>query len=717
MARPPTPVQGDPLNLNAWHLQVAEAVAALPDGAAVADVQALLGPDVPAGAVEDALSGLQAAGLVSVEGSTVRHAEGLDAGIPSPFGLPPRAADVLAESTVAELQRVGQAVGVHPTGRKAQVQAAVHAALVDPVRIRKAAARPPAGLADALHAEIAEATEQDDEVRYDLAAFTMQRRLSDWLVAQGLAVRHQWRETVVPREVVLVLRGPDWHPESTPTAPQLPTAPVDPEQVDRQAAANAVAATELVDELLAACAGAPPALLAAGGIGVREVRRLARLVGREEHEAALALEVAGAADLLAPLDGTARPTSGWDAWRVRPAVDRWCALVEAWWDMPYAPAAPRPDGKPLSPLSVRVPRGIPRDDVRECLLTRLVALPRAAGILDIAALVERMLWEAPLAFGPEAGMEAAAAWVEACWLGLAAAGSLSPAGRALATEGVAGLRGSAGAAFPAPSSRATFQADLTAVVAGTPESALRDLLGSAADVESRGAATVWRFSAGSVRRAYDEGSTTDELLTALRDAAAGRELPQTLTYLVQDVGRQHGRVRVSAAHACLVVDDAALATELQASRALRPLGLRRVALTVLLSPQAPEAVLAGLRDAGYAPAQEEEAAEVVRVRSVRAPSARPPAPTGGGRSAAGADDGLAAVLPGLVPVEVRVLAEALERGGAVRIDYLDRSGRRTRRTVSDLSLEPPFLVGWCHLREDERQFALARIEGVQRVRG
>ena len=50
---------------------------------------------------------------------------------------------------------------------------------------------------------------------------------------------------------------------------------------------------------------------------------------------------------------------------------------------------------------------------------------------------------------------------------------------------------------------------------------------------------IWRFSPTSVRRAFDQGASGDELIRALAAVAGGR-LPQPLTYLIRDVERRHG---------------------------------------------------------------------------------------------------------------------------------------------------------------------------------
>ncbi|MFF8442800.1 hypothetical protein ACF07U_18250 [Streptomyces californicus] len=46
------------------------------------------------------------------------------------------------------------------------------------------------------------------------------------------------------------------------------------------------------------------------------------------------------------------------------------------------------------------------------------------------------------------------------------------------------------------------------------------------------------------------------------------------------------------------------------------------------------------------------------------------------------------------------------------VGYVVASGNRTVRTLSELVLDPSYVYAWCHLRDDERVFALSRIHGV-----
>jgi hypothetical protein len=60
----------------------------------------------------------------------------------------------------------------------------------------------------------------------------------------------------------------------------------------------------------------------------------------------------------------------------------------------------------------------------------------------------------------------------------------------------------------------------------------------------------------------------------------------------------------------------------------------------------------------------------------------------------------------------RLLTRAIELGAPVRIDYTDAGGFPSTRLIEPLELDRHLLTAWCHLREDERVFALDRIGAV-----
>ncbi|HEY1485810.1 MAG TPA: helicase C-terminal domain-containing protein, partial [Micromonosporaceae bacterium] len=193
-------------------------------------------------------------------------------------------------------------------------------------------------------------------------------------------------------------------------------------------------------------------------------------------------------------------------------------------------------------------------------------------------------------------------WTEASALGLIGQDAVSSLGRALLAGD--GLSLVANSFAHESTSEAIFQADLTVVVPGTPDPALAHLLDTVADRESRGSAGTWRLTSQSVRRALDAGHTADELIASLRRIAVGDSLPQPLEYLIADVARRHGTLRVRAVGCILRADDPALLAELTSTRSLGALQLSAVAPTVLASSLPLDRTLAALRAAGFAPVGE-----------------------------------------------------------------------------------------------------------------
>src|SRR5205823_2573218 len=147
------------------------------------------------------------------------------------------------------------------------------------------------------------------------------------------------------------------------------------------------------------------------------------------------------------------------------------------------------------------------------------------------------------------------------------------------------------------------QADLTAVAPGPLELGLERELALVADVESSGGATVYRIGEASVRRALDAGRTAAELHELFRTRSV-TPVPQALSYMVDDMARRHGLLRAGVAAAYLRCDDEGLLAEVVADRRIEHLRLRRLAPTVVVSPQPIRRVLEVLREAGYAPVAE-----------------------------------------------------------------------------------------------------------------
>lgn len=444
-----------------------------------------------------------------------------------------------------------------------------------------------------------------------------------WALDRGLLFRTQWDLAAMPREVALALRGPDYRGPFTPYPPDLATIEVDADAVEYELCLTAPHVLDRATALLENVDKTPLPLLKNGGVGVRELKRLAREIGCAEDETRLLLEICAVARLIAIDEeaGGLAPTDRFAAWRLEEAPMRLRVLLAAWWRMERS-SLRRVEGRHPAALGDD-PAGETIARIRWALLSALAELPEGRGFATLRELVQRVHWRAPLLDRDLLDGCAAAVLDEARLLGLVAYDTLTALGRALAPlSGVAGdesrecvpevehdpaLAAASTHAMESAQRTALFGADLTAVVTGPPSVELAALLDRAADRESQGAASVWRFGPASVRRALDAGDTADTLIADLSEAGT---LPQPLTYLIRDVARRHGEVTVSSVGCIIQGSDPALLAEIAGHRRLARLGLRLLAPTVLASTAPAEPTLAALREAGYAPVPVDDTGEI-----------------------------------------------------------------------------------------------------------
>ncbi|MGP3999030.1 helicase C-terminal domain-containing protein [Streptomyces sp. 8N706] len=688
-----------------------------------------------------------------------------------------------------------------------------------------------------------------------------------WLTARGLLLPTGPGTVVLPREVALHLRGGRAHRTPEPVAPAVrPAAEHRPHLVDATAASQALTALGTVEDLLKEWDLGGPAVLRAGGLSVRDLKRTAVALDTDEATAAFWLELAYAAGLLAS-DGEAderfAATPAYDEWLRRPAEERWAELATAWL------AATRTagvvggqdaKGRTLAALGPGLDRS-PSPRIRRRTLELLASLPEGVSPSP-DALLARLRWEhgaaassggdpgargpratdaagpgaAPAArsrTGPTAARSPAgrpapgrasaspspadlrtriARWTlaEAEHLGITGRGALSAHGRALlgplpqddaehgAPTGAAGttadtaftVAGSPGGGvdgnripaqsatapgppaavpgagpgpapapgrdataaraaallgpnLPAPLDHVLLQADLTAVAPGPLERPLAEMLGVLANVESKGGATVYRFTPGSVRRALDAGRTAADLHAFLAEHSR-TPVPQPLSYLIDDVARRHGHLRVGAASSYVRCDDDALLAEIVADRRSSGLGLRRLAPTVLAAQATPDQLLERLREMGYAPAAESAEGDVLvtRADTRRTPPRAAPRPLQSGppvpdstllgaavkavragdlaatavrrppaaRTPAAADDGR---LPRTTSAETLATMQAAAlTSSAVWIGYVNADGAASQRVIAPVRVEGGFVTAYDHTADEVRTYPLHRITGV-----
>lgn len=751
-------------HLDRFALQTAEALAVAPDPAPYDTLLALLtGDGQDDGAARDdagtairsaapgALATLREQALVWGENDRlrlVRTARELLAPSPqhpSPTGLGPTVAEATAGMSPGRLQEILAAAGLPATHDPVSAVASLSALFTDRSR-----------MGELLDTAPVEALSVLDRLVWGPPYGEVTPNPTPpvkWLRDRGLLLPVSTRTVVLPREAALHLRAGRAHRVPEPLPPAVVAAATrDPQAVDSAAAGQAFLAVSTVEELLTSWNGGGPPILRSGGLSVRELKRIAAVLDVSEPIAAFWLELAYAAGLLAS-DGEAderyAPTPAYDDWTELPVQDRWVHLATTWLTATRTAGlvgGQDAKGRALSALGPELDRSA-APEVRHRILALLASLDPGTAP-DPESLLARLRWERPLrGASTSAGnttdlRSRIALWTlnESELLGITGRGALSSQSRALIDSGPAKAAALLAPLIPEPLDHVLLQADLTAVAPGPLERPLADTLSVLADIESKGGATVYRFTPGSVRRSLDAGQSAADLHAFLA-AHSRTPVPQPLSYLIDDVARRHGHLRIGAASAYVRCDDEAVLNEILADRRSATLRLRRLAPTALAAQIDPASLLEGLREMGYAPAAESAEGDVLITRAGirRTPPRTPPAPVPEGPPVPGGTllgaavrairagdtaatvvhketDGTAATagsLPRTTSAETLATVQAAAMtGSAVWIGYVNAEGAASQRVIAPVRVEGGFVTAYDHTADEVRTFPLHRITGV-----
>ncbi|WP_420311079.1 helicase-associated domain-containing protein [Streptomyces sp. YS-B37] len=805
--------------LDRFALQTAEALAVASDPASYDELLALMAGDrrdpAVVHALPRALAALREQALVWGADDRlrlVRTARELLAPSPqhpSPTGLGPTVAEATAGMSPGRVQEIVTAAGLPSTHDPVSAVASLTKLFTARRRMKTLLAGAPEESLEVLNRLVW--GPPYGQVTADPAPWLR------WLIDRGLLLPTAPGTVVLPREVALHLRAGRAHREVEPVAPAVEAkATHRPQVVDTTAAGQAYTALATVEELLKDWDEGGPAVMRAGGLSVRDLKRTAVALDVAEPVAAFWVELAYAAGLLAS-DGEAderyAATPAYDEWLDQPAAQRWARLAEAWL------TATRTSGlvggrdakeRTLSALGPGLDRSA-APEVRHRVLGLLAGLPEGASP-SAESVLARLRWERPVrgagggqrstggagsAEGAGAGAGAQgdddlrsrlARWTlgEAEMLGVTGRGALSRQGRALlGLESVGAGDGadpsepsvsspdpsgpgdklpvhhhrppthadplspaeqaaaSAAAArilaplLPEPLDHVLLQADLTAVAPGPLERPLAAMLDVLADVESKGGATVYRFTPGSVRRALDAGRSASDLHDFLT-AHSRTPVPQPLAYLIDDVARRHGHLRIGAASAYVRCDDDAVLSEILADKRSAGLRLRRLAPTVLAAQADPAALLDGLRAMGFAPAAESAEGDVVitRAHARRTPPRTAPDPVPDGpptpdttllsaaiRAIRAGDRASTTPLKTTTPPNgelprtssaetLATVQAAVLTGTTLWIGYVNAEGAASQRVIAPIRVEGGFVTAYDHTADEVRTYPLHRVTGV-----
>jgi Helicase conserved C-terminal domain len=637
-------------SLDLGGLRLAELLAVLGPPATVAALAAAAGPGLDPGRLEAGLADLAELGiaLTGPDGS-ISGPPGLGAPFGRPGGLGPPVAELAKVGVSAErLERILANLGAAraPGAGKPALVRAVSAALADPEVVARAVAEADQDarrLLDEALAASGPITVMG--VGYGRFAGYPDAEPASWLLERGLLLPVTYSQLVVPREAALGLRGglvfPSW-PEPPAVEPREPLP-----DASARAAAAATRAVVAAEGVCARLDRDPLPLVRAGTVAVRDLGRLARDLDLADAELALLVDLLVETGVLAvggPFGQRSlglRPEA--DAWLSVPRARRWADLAAAWRaadlavedhlaasDRPHplagrrlAAAAARRHGllrvlaQPFDAAPAGTVDNLERSDARSATLPLRGASHREAGLshgLGVGDLVRLLAWRQPMVWpdpagsGPDELESTARAVLEAAaFLGVAVVeGGLGQAGLAaeawLDGAGADGLAEAARSALPDGPERFLLAGDLTVVAPGGLAPGVETRLAGLADREAAGSGT-WRISDASLRRALDEGRSAEEVLEFLRRHSS-TPLPQALEYLVADVARRHGRLRVGGSTTYLR-GDPAMVTGAVRSAAGRRLGLRELAPGVAVTGRSQRELLAALRKAGESPLAEE----------------------------------------------------------------------------------------------------------------
>ncbi|ONI78997.1 DNA-binding protein [Actinosynnema sp. ALI-1.44] len=563
------------------------------------------------------------------------------------------------------------------------------------------------------------------------------------LLARGLLLRLDAETVELPRQVGLALRGANPMGQVKVNPPPVQTTAHTLSTVDSTAAGEAMELIRHTEELITLWSADPPPVLRAGGLGVRDIRKLARELRADEVRCTLIAELAFGAGLVVATDTTSpqwAPTTQADIWLAATPPHRWATLASVWLDLPRLPGlAGSKDlrDKVIAPLSEELRRPL-APTARRRVLDALAEFEPGTGVDSVEELAGLLAWRAPRRGGRL--RDELVFWTvrEAQALGLVAFGTLTTSARALLEDGPAVAAKRMAEAMPTPVDHVLVQADLTVVAPGPLEQSLGHEINLVADVESAGGATVYRVSETSVRRALDAGRTSTDLHELFRKRSR-TPVPQALTYMIDDVARRHGQLRGGAAMSFLRCDDEALLTEVAASSVGTRLELRKIAPGVLVSPVPLADVLEELRAAGFAPSAEDAEGRLMDMRSsgLRVPLRQRPKTSGlprpaspeqladlvssmrAGDKAAGTRRGRTVALAGGRGADtsetLALLQEAVTNGRNVYIGYVDAHGTASQRVIEPVRVGAGVLEGLDSTRSETHRFALHRITSVSLV--
>ena len=557
-----------------------------------------------------------------------------------------------------------------------------------------------------------------------------------WLLDRKFLVPLDQRTVILPREVGIALRTGKVHKEQLVKSPQLTGSKRDERQINLAAIANISTVLRWVEELLNFWADEPADALRAGGLGVRDLKIISNHLGVDESCTAFIAELAYLTSLISiDADDRILPSNKFDIWLMQTPADRWQMLASQWLiTSRVSGLVGRVEAKNVAALGPELDR-VNAARVRSLTLDLLRENQGTAP--DWKSFKSLLDWRAPVrrnsSLQDELGQWALR---EAEWLGLTGQGAISKYGiEFLDGEDLTSINED----LPKTVDHILIQGDNTAIAPGPLEHEISQALAMMAEIESRGGATVYRFTEATIRRALDHGKTGDEIKSFLVKTSK-TPMPQPLEYLILDVAKKHGKLRVGNTSSFIRCEDTALISQIMNDKKLEILGLRRIAPEVVICDLDATDAMRVLRECGYLPAGESANGMILTGPKSNRALTKPRPPRIIGELDSPTEEALIAAIRSLRTGEKsthrqtklrQVASEALGQlprttanetmdilnqfiaaEKTLSIGYADNNGGVTHRIIDPIRISAGALIAKDHATGEVQSFRIPRITGV-----
>jgi len=309
-------------------------------------------------------------------------------------------------------------------------------------------------------------------------------------------------------------------PESAGTTPK--------QDLQLQAGLAAHTFMSLAHDALYIFRTAPLTALRSGGIATKDVDQLAKFLAIPINEACLLIEVLYHAGLIALTTSLQwEVTTKYVAWRNKSKESQWVALMQAWLDLPLLGSE---GNKPLSGTGESPTVGVMRWQTLRTMQWWNENTD-ASATKNWKLFAKALDHFYPRRRGSRREEVAKVTLREAEWVGIAHGEILSEAGSGITADNAP----AAGSSLKLPTEVTEFliQGDLTVIAAGPLPLDVGEKLHAIADIESRGAASVYRFSADTIDRGMQSGWKSQDFTDFFGQWVKGA-IPQPLTYLIEN---------------------------------------------------------------------------------------------------------------------------------------------------------------------------------------